>query len=109
MPLVIKAALLGLSVTLGTAMVAEARQSTPRIDHRQHHQVARIFDGDRDGDLTRGEAHRLLQGQRHVNRIERRALSDGIVTGRERVRIEMVRDRQSQRIYRARNNGRERP
>lgn len=86
--------------------VAAAAQATPRTDARQGNQIERIQDGIAEGDLTRGEARRLLSGQRHVNRLERRTHADGVVTRGERVRLERAQDNQSGRIWRFRHNGR---
>lgn len=60
------------------------------------------------GSLTRRETRTAIRGQRHVNRMERRAGSDGIVTTRERVRLEHAQDRQSGRIYGLKHNNRTR-
>ncbi len=79
-----------------------------REDRRQARQGARIRQGARSGELTRGEARSLRQGQRRVNRAERRAEADGEVTDQEKARIEKMQDRQSNRIQRLKNNDRKR-
>jgi hypothetical protein len=86
------------------AAVASAQTATPRIDRREARQHARIRQGVRSGELTPGEAARLRQGQRHVDRMEDRAKADGVVTPRERARITRAQDRQSRRIYRLKHN-----
>lgn len=99
------------TMILGAVMAfgaAAAVQATPRTDTRQGNQIERIEDGIAEGDLTRGEARRLLSGQRHVNRLERRTHADGVVTGGERLRLERAQDNQSGRIWRLRHNGRHR-
>jgi uncharacterized membrane protein YebE (DUF533 family) len=100
------------SVLLMTALVSliatAASAGTPRIDRREARQHARISQGVRSGELTRGEAMRLRAGQRHVYRMERRAKADGLVTRRERARITHAQNHQSRRIYRLKHNGRER-
>jgi hypothetical protein len=88
------------------ASVASANDSTPRVDRREARQHARIRQGVRSGELTRGEAMRLRAGQAHVRRMELRAKSDGRVGPRERVRLERAQDRQSRHIYRLKHNGR---
>jgi len=79
---------------------------TPRIDHRQARQEARIRHGWRNGELTRHEARRLRAGQQHVRRMERRAMRDGMVTLRERRAIARAQVRESRAIYRTRHNHR---
>ncbi len=91
-----------------TASLASANPATPRIDRREARQHARIQQGVRSGELTRGEAHRLRVGQRHVARMEGRAKSDGVVTPRERARITRAQNHQSRHIARLKHNERER-
>jgi hypothetical protein len=50
---------------------------------------------------------RLRAGQRHVDRLERRAEWNGVVTPRERLRMDRAQDRQSRRIWRLKHNRRE--
>jgi hypothetical protein len=102
----ITSVLLAVAILAVTASFASA--ATPRIDRREVRQHARIQQGVRSGELTRGEAHRLRAGQAHVRRMERRAKSDGVVTQRERARIGHAQNRQSRRIYRLKHNGVER-
>jgi hypothetical protein len=94
------------ALTVVSVNVASADVSTPRVDRREARQHARIHQGVRSGELTRGEAMRLRAGQGHVRRMERRAVSDGRVGPRERARLERAQDRQSRRIYRLKHNAR---
>ena len=89
-----------------SASVASARPVTPRVDRREVRQHARIQQGVRSGELTRGEAARLRAGQRHVRRMEARDKSDGIVTPRERMQLNRAQNRQSRHIARLKHNGR---
>jgi hypothetical protein len=86
--------------------VASADVSSPRVDRREARQHARIRQGVRSGELTRGEAMRLRAGQTQVRRMERRAFSDGRMGPRERARLEWAQNRQSRRIHRFKHNGR---
>ncbi len=95
-----------LAVAMLTAVVASANPATPRVDRREARQHVRIHQGVRSGQLTRGEAARLRAGQRHVHRVERRAKSDGVVTPRERARLNHVQNKQSRHIYRMKHNAR---
>ena len=92
--------------TAVTTSLASAHPSTPRVDRRQATQHTRIHDGVRRGELTSGERARLRASQRHVRRLERRAISDGTITRQERRHIERAQDLQSRRIARMKHNRR---
>lgn len=94
-------------VVAAAALVAStqlAAAGTPGIDRRERNQAKRIYSGVVDGALTFRETERLVRGQAHVHRLERRAKSDGVVTLGERLRIHAAQNRQSQRIWRAKHN-----
>ena len=77
-----------IAAALLAAVAAPAfAQSTPQIDRRQYNQERRIEQGYRSGTLSAQEAWKLDQGQRRIDRMERRAVSDGYITPRERARI----------------------
>lgn len=98
--------MLVLTLTFATAFAAVASaQGTLRMERRELRQDARIHQGVRSGELTRGEARRLALGQRHVDRMESRARCDGRMSVRERVRIDRVQNRQSRHIWRLKHNG----
>lgn len=98
--------LLAVALTSVTASLASAHPSTPRVDRRQAMQHSRIREGVRSGELTPGERSRLRAGQRHVRRIERRAIADGSMSRHERRHLERAQDRQSRRIARLKHNRR---
>jgi hypothetical protein len=75
-------------------------QSMSSIDQRQDYQQDRIERGIRDGQITSGEARRLEQGERAIDRAQARARADGVVTSQERARIDRMTDRESRDIYR---------
>jgi uncharacterized membrane protein YebE (DUF533 family) len=91
-----------------TSTLASAGTATPRIDRREARQADRIHQGVQSGELTRGETRQLVQGQRHVHRMEARAKADGRVTPRERARITRAQNHQSRHIARFKHNDRER-
>lgn len=95
-----------LAGVLASLISSAAIAGTPRMDRREALQRARIADGRRCGELTRGELARLNAGQRHVHRMERRAGADGVITRAERRRIERAQDRESRTIHRLKHNGR---
>ena len=84
--------------------LAFAQANTPRVDQRQANQEQRIDQGVTSGSLTQREASRLDRGQQHVNNMENRAKSDGLVTRVERARLHNAQDRQSARIYRQKHD-----
>src|SRR4051794_21369805 len=74
-------------------------QSMYDINQRQDSQQDRIERGIRDGQITRSEAARLEQGERNIDRAQRRAEADGRVTPQERARIDRMTDREGRQIY----------
>ncbi|MFZ2971313.1 MAG: hypothetical protein WA049_01630 [Ferribacterium limneticum] len=86
-----------LSLVLPTLAFAQA--NTPRVDQRQANQEQRIDQGVASGSLTQREANRLDRGQQHVDNMENRAKSDGVVTRGERARLHQAQEVQSRRIY----------
>ena len=78
------------------------------MDKREHRQGARIGQGIKNGEVTKGEASRLRKQQRGIRRTEERAEADGVVTKGEKVRIERRQDKASRTIHRAKHNERDR-
>jgi hypothetical protein len=101
-------------ITLLTVMsfmfviAANAQTATPKVDKRQEIQKERITNGVQNGELTRQETRMIAREQRHIRRVERRAEADGIVTGRERARLDRKQDRASRHIARTKHNPRSR-
>ena len=93
--------------TLSLPAAAQYRHdpdSTARIDRRQEAQDRRIDRGIETGQLNRREAARLREGQRHIQRLENRALADGRIDRWERRQIEQAQDRQDVLINRERHD-----
>lgn len=86
------------------AVPAFAQTATPGIDQRQANQEQRIDQGIASGQLTQREANRLERGQQRVDNMENRAKSDGIVTARERTRLQHAQNVESKRIYRQKHD-----
>jgi hypothetical protein len=78
------------------------------LDERQENQRDRIAQGVRSGELTRPETRRLVRGQEHLRRMERRAEADGDVTARERARLHREANQQSRRIRRQKHDAQHR-
>ena len=87
------------AVAIALPVLAFAQANTPRVDQRQANQERRIDQGVASGSLTQREANRLENGQQRVDNMENRAKADGVVTKRERARLHVAQDAQSDRIY----------
>ncbi len=103
MTVILAAALMAATLTAG---VAAADTRTPRIDRREARQYQRIRQGERHGDLTRGESRRLWRGEARIHRTEHRMKANGFVTPRERAHLNRALDRQSRQIWRLKHNRR---
>ena len=84
--------------------MAYAQTNTPMIDQRQANQEKRIDQGIASGQLNEREANRLNKQQEHVNKMEARAKSDGVMTKKERARIVAAQDRASRHIAREKHD-----
>jgi len=81
-----------------------AQAETPVIDQRQINQEHRIDQGIANGQLNRREARRLDRQQDRIDRMENRANSDDVVTGKERARIGAAQNRASRHIAREKHD-----
>ena len=101
-----------LSVCATSLVYAQAempRQAeTPRIDQRQANQEKRIDRGIASGQLNEREANRLSNQQEHVNKVEDMAKSDGVVTKKERARMNHAQDRTSRHLARQKHDRQQR-
>ena len=75
-----------------------------RVDRRQDRQWDRIQNGIDSGEVSRGEARRLMRGQRRIARMEDRFERDGYISPREQRKLERALNRNSKRIKRAKHN-----
>ncbi len=76
---------------------------TERRDDRQHY---RIYRGAVTGELTPGELKALEWQQGRIDWAQRRAARDGVITRKERRRLEQLQDRASRVIHRKTHNDR---
>jgi hypothetical protein len=96
---------------LGCAAEAQAGTRTvrtPGIRRQQAVEHQRIRQGVRNGALTAREARLLTREQVRIERHERRAKADGVVTVRERARLRAELHAASRHIYRLKHNLRHR-
>lgn len=91
-------AALALSVSVVVA------QETPRVDARQKAQKERIKEGMKSGELTKPEAQKIVRQQKAVQKMEEKAKSDGVVTPKERARLQKAQQRTSKEIARQKND-----
>ncbi|MDQ7049912.1 MAG: hypothetical protein Q9M92_10375 [Enterobacterales bacterium] len=68
------------------------------INQKQQNQRQRIKQGIASGELTIKETKQLVQGQRQLNKMERRAKADGVVTHKERARLQAKAALESRKI-----------
>ena len=92
------------AMTLLMTGMAYAKAETPVIDQRQANQERRIDQGIASGQLNEREANRLKKQQGHINKMEDRAKSDGVMTKRERARIGAAQNRASRHIVREKHD-----
>jgi hypothetical protein len=91
-------------VILGINGQVLAQANTPVIDERQANQDQRIDQGISSGQLNEREANRLNKQQEHINKMEDRAKSNGVMTKKERARIVAAQDRASRHIAREKHD-----
>ena len=90
-----------IAIAVGTLFAGAAfAQSNYSIEQRDRAEDARIEHGIESGRLTGREAARLESERAQVERMERRARSDGVLTQYERARIDRAQDRVGRDIYR---------
>jgi len=99
-----KPQLLIAALATAIALPVFAQTATPGIDQRQANQEQRIDQGIASGQLNQREANRLERGQQRVDNMENRAKADGVVTARERARIQHAQKVESKRIYRQKHD-----
>ena len=79
-------------------------QSTPKVDKRQKNQKTRIVKGVKSGELTVKETKQLAQQQANIRKMERKANRDGVVTQKEKARLQKAQNKTSRNIKRKKNN-----
>jgi hypothetical protein len=77
---------------------------TPVVRERQKNQRARIRQGVKSGELTRGEANKLRQEQKTIQAEKKMAKADGKVTPAERAQLRKDQNKASRDIYRMKHN-----
>jgi hypothetical protein len=99
-----KQVMLTVSAVVFMTGVAFAEAEAPMFDQRQANQEQRIDQGIAKEQLNERESNRLNKQQQHVNTMEDRAKSDGVMTKKERARIAAAQDRAARHIAREKHD-----
>jgi len=97
----------GLVCGIATAQNQPVPANTPRVTHRQINQQARIKQGVKSGELTKGETRKLEREQAKIQHDKKVAKSDGKITPQERRKIIREQNKANRDIYRLKHNKRE--
>jgi hypothetical protein len=81
--------------------LAKAHHNNNRKARQEH----RITNGAENGSLTKREERRLNHGQHRIDRAQKKAEADGVVTDREKAKLERMQNRQSRKIFREKHDG----
>jgi hypothetical protein len=98
----VKAAVIAL--TLAFAGGALAQTATPGIDKQQANQEKRIQQGVNSGELTNREANRLEKRETKLQANKEKAQADGVVTKKERAKLQREAKRDSKAIHRQKHD-----
>ena len=91
-----------------TLILASSHSFAAGINERQANQQGRITQGFLSGELTRSETHSLTLEQRKLALKEAHFRSDGVLTKRERARLQYSLSKSSSTIYKKKHNNRDR-
>ena len=95
-----------LALVIVAALSFAFTANADRTDKRQKKQSARIRQGVKSGELTKGEAKRARSQQRRIRRAEKKAKADGTVTDKEKKMLARKQNRASRNIKRMKHNDR---
>jgi hypothetical protein len=96
---------LTLATMAGTALAGSRGYD---VNQRQERQQDRIRQGIKSGELTKGEAHRMMGAERRINNYEKYARSDGKIGPKEFQKLERMQNRESKALYKQKHDGQER-
>jgi hypothetical protein len=98
----IAAGLLLALVTVTSAGFAQTK--TPRVTKRQENQQKRIAHGVKSGELTAKETEHLEAREVKIQHDKKEAKADGVVTAKERVKLNREENRASRAIRRQKHD-----
>lgn len=78
--------------------------STPNLDQRQVNQQNRIAEGIKSGQLTAKEAENLEKREAKLEANKQMAKADGVVSKKERAKLQREANRDSRKIYQKKHN-----
>jgi hypothetical protein len=104
------AALLTAAPLAQSAFAIDNDDHKPIIQERKHNQQRRIHQGERSGQLTRGEARHVEKQEHGLNREERhmREKDGGKLTAQDRAKLNRQQNHLSKEIYKDKHNDRKR-
>lgn len=85
-----------------------AHAKKDRVDKRQNHQRQRVKEGVKSGEITKAEAKKIHRQGKRIRKAEAMAKKDGVVTNKEKARLERMQDRRSKTIAKAKHNDKKR-
>lgn len=93
-----------------TAFATDNDDHKPTIQERKHNQQRRIRQGERSGELTRGEKRHIEKQEHALNREEREMRKDdgGKLTAKDRKKLDKQQNKLSKEIYKDKHNNRKR-
>lgn len=94
---------------MGFAGTVSAQTATPKVTERQVSQQERIAQGAKSGELTKKETRHLEAREAKIQHDKQIAKSDGVVTPRERAKLNREENRTSRAIRRQKHDGQTRP
>lgn len=97
-----KQKLMGLTIAFLFFTTANAQ-----VNARQQNQKDRTKQGIKSGELTNREVNRIKTQQKHVQQLENKTKSDGVVTQKEKVKLNAAQNAASSSIYRKKHNKRD--
>lgn len=87
------------SVFIVLIAIVSLNAQAGRNQNREVRQENRINRGAESGELTRHESQRLERGQNKIDRYQQKAVADGELSAKEKIKLERMQDRQSRKIY----------
>ena len=100
-----KTKLIVTAIMLGAFFTTAHAQTIKQKNKNERH---RITNGVKSGELTKAETKNLAHSQREIHKDAKAAKADGVVTKEERKNIKKEQRHQSRKIYRKKNNSRDR-
>lgn len=98
---------LGLIITavlfISTGLFAQSTK-TPIVNKKQKNQISRIEQGVYSGELTKRETRKLIKQEAKLQKQKKIAKSDGVVTKRERAKLNHEANKLSAKIYKQKHD-----